>query len=414
MSAVLSYKYPPILSSGGGVRANLESWNSTSPINGSIFRSDSSTSMIYNVAHSSQFLRTVMSFFTGKIVPYGANGQPIVDAATRNSSLGAMAAWGRLVIRFGSLVVEDIQSYADLLALYYATASKSKKNLLRKLEGYGNTEAFKLGGQKYAHLLMSSLWVTDQAIPIPLVANGGVSIEVFLNPASTVFTSANVAYYQIESPTFKWMGISPNPSYVMGLRSAVASGRSVYIPFQKIHQFPSNGNGSNTQIINIGVGQVSSIVSVDTVFWDDAGYADRSKDKFKRFIDPGVVEYRIEGAGLSNPSQLTFHHEGGADPELFLVGQLGQVGNAYALDKDISYEDDFMNTTFKISQGYLSDNEHFGTGLNTLAAASPFLTLTVNCDRVVPTTTKIMSFVTTDALLEFRGADVAYTEIFQS
>ena len=412
MSAVLSYKYPPVLPAGGGISANLESWNSVSPINGSIFRSDQSQSMIFNVAHASQFLRTTMSFFSGKLVPMGADNQPVADAATRNSSLGAMAAWGRLVIRFGSLVVEDIQSYSDLLALYYASASKSKKALLRHLERYGNTEAFTTGGQKYAHLLMSSLFVTDQAIPLPLIANGGISIEIFLNQASSVFTSANVSYYQIESPTFKYMGLTPNPAYTVGLRSAVASGRSVYLAFQKVHQFPSACNGSKTQLIQIPVGQVSSIVSVDTVFWDSNTFADRTADKAKRFIDPGVIDYRIEGAGLSNPSQLTFRHEGANDPELFLIGQLGACGNAYQIDKDADFDDDFLTTSFRISQGYVSDNEHWGVGLNTLASASPFLTLTVNTVNVVPPTTSIMSYVTTDALIEFRGSDVAITEIF--
>ncbi|KAJ3024580.1 hypothetical protein HDV00_000839 [Rhizophlyctis rosea] len=210
------------------------------------------------------------------------------------------------------------------------------------------------------------------------------------------------------------MGITPNPAYTVGLRSAVASGKSVYLPFQKIHQFPSAGNGASKQLIQVGVGQVSSVVSIDTVFWDSANFADRTKDTYKRFIEPGngVIDFRIDGAGLSNPSQLTFHHEGGADPELFLIGQLGAVGNAYNLDKDISFDDDYMSNSFRISMGYLSDNEHFGVGLNTLAAQTPYITVEVNTKDPVPPTTTIMTFVTTDAIIEFRGVDVAITEIF--
>ena len=142
--------------------------------------------------------------------------------------------------------MEDISNYNDLVALYYKTMPVHRKNILQKMEGYGLTNIFAGGARKWAHPLMSSLFVTPQSLPLPLVASGGITVEIFLSPASTLYTTAGVSYYTIDSPSWKWMALSPSPDYTVALRSAVAAGRSAYIAYSRSHVFPSNGNGSLT------------------------------------------------------------------------------------------------------------------------------------------------------------------------
>ena len=180
-SSVLSYKFPPMLPQGGGVRANNEVWNNTLPLNGATFRSDQNQSIIFNLASNSQFLRTTQSYLAGTIVPKAADGSDIVNAATTSSYQGCSRIFNRMVIRFGGVVVEDIPYYSDVLALYYAQLPQTRKNILRSLEGFSDTAYYTTGNKKFAHAIMSSLWVTDQALPLPLIlgagGGGGITIE---------------------------------------------------------------------------------------------------------------------------------------------------------------------------------------------------------------------------------------------
>jgi len=412
MSAVLSYKFPPILSGGGGLRANAEKFQSTLPLNGAIFRSDQSQSIIFNIADNSQFLRTTMSYLAGTIVPKAADGSE-ATAGTKSSFQGVTRAFSRMQIRFGGIVVEDINFYNDVLALHYATLPQTRKHVLASLEGFGNVDAFSTGKKKFAHALLSSLWVTDQSLPLPLLSSGGVTIELWLAPVQELFTSANVAYYEIQSPVFRWQGLTPSPDYTISLRSAVSSGRSAYIHYQKLHFNHGAGNGSNTQQIQVPLGQISSLASIETVFWDDTAYADRTKDKYSRFHNAKLVDFKIEnGSGNAQPSQLTFQYQGGVDPETVLLGLMTNSGNIYTMDRDVYMESDFQETSFRIGMNFQSMNEYAGNGLSLLGAASPFVTITTNHSAPVAPTTRIMTISTVDALIEFRGAEVAISEIF--
>ena len=412
MSELLNYRYPPILPAGSGISANNEQWHSTLPLNGYTFRSDNTASVVFNIASNSEFLRTTQSFLTGKLTPYAADNS-IVTTGTANSWQGVSRAFSRMQIKVGGVVVEDLQYYSDLLALYYSGTSQHKRSLLGRMEGFGKTDWFTAGPKKFAHAIMSSLWISDQSLPLPLIqSSGGVTIELFLAPASELFTSSNVAYYTLE-PQMKWLGVTPDPAFTISLISAVKNaGKSAYIPYQKVHFYPSAGNGSSTQNINVAVGQVSSIAGIQTVFMNEADLNDRTKDKYGKFSSAGLIDYRIEGAGQNNPSQLTFKHEGGADPETLLLAAISQTGNIYNIDQDMDQTDDFATYNFRIALTFQSDNEHFATGLSTLAASSPFLTITTTHSAPVPGTTRILSIVTCDALIEFRGSEIAVSEVF--
>ncbi|KAJ3053535.1 hypothetical protein HK097_004083 [Rhizophlyctis rosea] len=357
-------------------------------------------------------MRTIMSYLAGTLVPNAADGSDVVNAGTTSSYQGLTRAFNRMVIRFGGVVVEDISSYSDVLAMYYSTLPETRRKVLKALEGFGDTGAWKNGKRKWAHALMSSLFVTDQSLPLPLIQSGGITIELFWAPASELFTSANVAYYEIQQPSFRWMGITPDPSYTIALRSAVAAGRSAFIHFQKLHFYPSNGNGSQTLQIQVPIGQVSSIASVDTVFWDETSYADRTKDKYLRFHSANLVDFKIENNGTSQPSQLSFKYEGGADPKVVLLGLISSSGSIYTMDRDVSLQDNFETSSFRIGMNFQSSNENAGTGLSTLGSSSPFLTITTTHSAVVPPTTRILTVATVDALIEFRGAEIAISEIF--
>ena len=123
MSEVISYKFPSI---SPQVSGNSEQWVQSLPINGSVFRSDQTSSIVFNIASTSQFMRTVKSFVTGKLVPKDVNNATI-PPATPSTAQGVSRAFSRVVIRMGGAIVEDIPNYNDLVSLYYATESLGMK-----------------------------------------------------------------------------------------------------------------------------------------------------------------------------------------------------------------------------------------------------------------------------------------------
>ncbi|KAJ3055241.1 hypothetical protein HK097_011124 [Rhizophlyctis rosea] len=149
-------------------------------------------------------------------------------------------------------------------------------------------------------------------------------------------------------------------------------------------RFNTAGSETNQQQISIPIGNKSSIVSVDTVMWDTAEYADQTKDKYLRFKPFGLVDARWEGAGLNVPYNQAFGFEGGSNPEFVLMGLLTQSGNGYTMDRDVSLEDGYEQNSFRLSFNWQSSNEHFNTGLSMMGAASTALMLNTNHSQVVP------------------------------
>ena len=412
MSSVVSYKYPPLLPSGAaGIRGNMEKWNTQLPLNGSIFRSDQSQSVILHIASNSEYIRTVQSFLTARCVPRSSNGTELVDAATRNTYQGVTRCFSRMVVRFGGTIIEDNSYYADTVGLHYSQLPNTRKEMLKRLEGFGNTSYFAGGGKKFAHPLFSSLFMSDSALPTPIIAAGGITVELFLAPAKEVFTTENVAYYTLENVQYKFLSVTPDPSFTIGLRSAVAQGRSCFLHFQRLHFFPSAGNGSNTQLIQVPINNVSSVAGIETVMWSDASYADQTQDKYLRFQSFGLQDFKIENSGSSQPSQLTFKYEGGADPEVTLLGLMSANGNVYNVGTDIGLESDWENTSFRIGMNFQSSTELAGTGYSLLGSSSPFMTITTTHNAPVPPTTRILTIATVDTLIEIRGSEISVSEI---
>lgn len=409
MSAVMSYKYPPLQSE---TPANFTQWTTATPVNGSVYRSDQNNSILINVASQSGFLSTVQSMLLGTITAYGADNNPITNAVNSSNSYGGMSrVFSKMIIRANGVPIEEISNYNDLLSLYYSTCSASKKSLLKSCEGYSNTAMFGTVGRfNWAHLIVSSLFVTPQLLPLPLLeGGGGLQLEFILADKSSLFTTNAVAYYSLSDIRFQYLSVFPSPAYVVSLKAAVRSGRAAVIPFQKIHVFRSPGQGSNTLIANIALGQVTSLVDITSVFWSETTFADITQDKAKRFIDPGVLDWRITGADCNFPSQTAFRS--GTSPETVLMSLATQCGNVYDMHQGISLDADYATNSFRLSINFSSDGENWASGLNTLGGSSPFLTLTANCSSAVPNNCNMMTFATVDAILRFQGTEISVSEI---
>ena len=280
-----------------------------------------------------------------------------------------------------------------------------------RLEGYNNTQFFNGGATPWAHMLVASLFVTPQSIPLPLLTGGGgLSIELYLAPHTDLFYGAsNVAYYQMEGVSMKYLALTPDPAFTLGLKSAVAAGDSAYIPLQCIKAFPSNGNGSNNQIINVAIGQKTSIVSIQTVFWDSTG----TGDKAIRFTNAGLTSWDIKAADIQNPANIQFQYgTNGAVPESLLTMLMTQVGSGYRIGDEVSLPANYDTQNFSVSFNFQSSGEHFASGLSTEGSSSPFITIETTHSAVVPASTNITTWVTYDCLMELKGNNILVHDIF--
>lgn len=402
-SEVLSYRFPPFNPFSTG---SNESWQAATPSNGQTFRTDQGASIVIPIGSNSQFIRTNQSYLSFTVTPKDAGGNQVAAATTRNSKQGCSRLFNRVIVRLGSQIVEDI-SYDDMCALYYAMNTAGKKAVLTKTEGFTVDTLYTAGARQHVMVLITSLMVTPQAIPLPLLfQNAGFSLELFLAPMSNYLTvSTGVSYLELSNVAFKYQATTPDPAYTANLVSSVRSGRAAYIPLQVIKTFQSAGTGSTKLSLVCPVGGVSSVASIDTVFYDTTAYGTQLNDKYSRFTSANLTEFRIEGAGINLPSTLSFN---GAvsSPETLLLSLLSGGGSGYSVGDDYSIDEFYNTQSYRIHYSWSADSETFGSGLNMVGASSPNIIINTTHSQVVPTTTTCVTFVTIDALLIIEGSMV--------
>jgi len=410
-TGVLSYRFPP---SNPMVSGNQESTVIVTPLNASTaqaYTSSGSSSIIFNFASNTNFLRTQQSYFSYSVVPKDANGNVLTSGVT-SSYQGASRAFSRLIVRIGATEIENLV-IDDLTAIYYSTLSPAAHRMLNMTEGFGNINAFASGKMKCASQVLSSIWSTPQCIPLPLIsAGGGLTVEFVLAPVSNLFTSANVASFDIVDPRMVCTMVSPPADFTVSLVNAIRSGqKSAFMPFTKVRQFRSNGLMSNTNMLVLPIGNVRSVDRLTTVSWDEQAYALRSNDKYFRFGQNALVDYKVEGADLVSPKSSTYAGNG-SDAEYILNTYVQEVGSIYNLGENVYIPDNYSSTAFRIQQTYTSEQEQHGSGLSLINAASPNITITTTHSAPVPSTITFNTFVSTSALMEITSQMINVTEVF--
>jgi hypothetical protein len=407
-SAVLSYKFPAYNPYSTGAN---ESWQAVQPTNGNVFRTDQGASIIIPIANNQHFLKSNQSYLSFVVTPRDAAGNAVALGTTRNSYQGCSRLFNRVIVRIGSQIIEDL-SYDDLCALYYATNTTGKKSVLSKTEGFSNTQLYTAGARAHVMALITSMMVTPQAIPLPLLfQNAAFSLELFLAPTSNYLTvSTGISYLELSQVSFKYQAVTPPIEYTASLVAGVRGGRSAYIPVQVVRRFESAGTGSTKLSIVLPVGGVSSVVSADVCFFDQATYGTQSSDKYLRFNSANLIDYKIEGGGVTLPQTSTFSGVAGS-AETLLFSLLSAGGNGYSVGDQFTFDANYDTASYRLHYSWQADSETFGSGLNTIGAASPNIIINTTHSQVVPTSTTVVTFVTMDALVIIEGSQVtlAYT-----
>ena len=159
---------------------------------------------------------------------------------------------------------------------------------------------------------------------------------------------------------------------------------------------------------DIPIGQVSSIASIVAVFYKVSDLTTRGVDKYIKFFDAKLVDMNLKGNGTNLPTNTNLKFNGGKDLELALLGAISSSGTANLMH---NITDLTATGTFKLSLNFSSATETFARSLSTIGSASPFVTTTTTHSEGQPATVRWVAFVTTDALIEFRGTDTAISEI---
>lgn len=389
--------------------ANFEQLNLTnSP--GQVYRSDVPGRIPITVADVSKWMRTHLCFLEFYLVPIGADGAELKDATLTNSAQGASRAFRELNIYIGDGEVEKINPYDDLVAHELSNIPTQRSNILKVMEGYGDTKFFSQGGRKVIMPIWSSLFLRPQALALPLIQAGGLQCQFTLAPTDNLFTAGPINRFEIQRAALRWQSITPNPSKTISIKAATLSGRPAYLPTQRIHIFQSQGNGGFNQSIVCPIGPKQSIVSLDVYFYDEAQYADRTKDKFYRFTNAGLTAWRLEsGTNIRVPDEGWITH-GDRDPTSLAIMLMSQSNNVNAMWNGVEFPAAWDQNQFRISYNFQAMTEKYATGLDTLGAANPYLTVYSQHGVAVPSTTRIVAVVVCDQMLTFVKGDVLISE----
>lgn len=409
MQQIMSYKYPAL--NPQGISGNNEQWMTTPASNASTatrYSSNGNSSLLFTLASNSQFLRTHQCFLSFTLTPRDGNDDPLPGAGIVSSRQGVSRAFQRLTLRIGNVIIESFD-YDDQMAMYLSTIPESRKKWLKIMEGFGDTNAFANGPRKFEMQIYSSLLTNPNHVPLPIF-QGGLQLELEIATESNLFTSA-VPRFTIDDPSLRWLAVVPDPSYTLALTSGIQSQRSAWIPMTLLRTFRSTGLGSTEMLINAAVGNVTSVDSVITTYWDTNKYNDRTNDRFDRFHDAGLRTWTIEGAGIQNPASRTFTH-GVNDPETIMVTFLSESGSIHNVDQVANLDADFRTKNFRFGLNFQSDNEYHSSGLNLVGAANPNVVISTSHAASVTTNTVAYTTVAMSVVLEVTGSLVNVHRVF--
>lgn len=400
----LSYKRPLTNISTNG---NGEQIQFCSPNNGTTFPSDNNSILTFNLASSNQFWKTNSSFFSATIVARNAAGEIVVNAATTHSTILASVI-SRVRILVGAQEIESLNSYPALLSHFYSTAPLSKKAFLKMSEAYGETGSLQAtGGRRIHHAIASSFLYSEQSCPLPAIS-GGCTIELTVNDAKNVFTSANVAKFTLENPVFVYSTVQPSPQYTLKLLGALEQNRALSLPMVRTKSFLYYGNGGTENLLQVPLGNITSLQSIAVIFRRAADVSNVTLDKANIHINPGLVGVRMEIGGSSIPASRTIRYSDGSngqhyDPEMLVIGAMNAAGSVYDADQNISFDPAVRNASnFSFYYNFTSTMEYHGDGFSLEGAASQNLSLYLTTNAAIPVTTSIHVFAFVDEILEIK------------
>ncbi|KAJ3029760.1 hypothetical protein HDV00_009446, partial [Rhizophlyctis rosea] len=366
------------------------------------------------LASNTNMLRAYQCYMKFTVTPRDATGAVITDAATlaaiRTSKQGCSRIFSRITLRSGSQILESFE-YDDQLALYLSTISDTKRKFLRITEGFERDTLYTNGPREFAMQIWSSLFSNDVAIPL-FAFQGGLQLEFQVAGAENYFLTNNVPRFTVDNPTLRFCAITPDPSFVLGLTSAIQSGRSMWLPMTELRTFRMYGNGGADAIYNIAVGNITSIDSVSFTHWDSATYNNRASDRYTRFYDAGLKSWSIEANQILNPGgnkqflhgtrtldtfRVTFLSEAGS------IHNLDQVANIRSLDPNVLDFDAYRLQNFKAGINYVSDLEQHASGLSMVGSANPNVVINASYTGNVGSGTITYITVSISTVLEVTG-----------
>src|SRR6478609_3205046 len=422
-SRLTSYKYPFI---NPAVTGNNETWAESTASNISTttaFDSSGNSSINFQLASNTSFIRAHQMYLAFTVNPLDNTGAPLTGAALaaiKTSKQGCSRIFNRITLRSGSTIIETLE-YDDQVGQFYSTLPDTKRKWLKITEGYGTSDNVFAGGPvRFCMQLFSSLLGNDIALPLPIFA-AGLQVELSIAGAENYFVGNDVTRYSVTNPVLRYCSITPDPSFVLALTSAVASGRSAWFPMNELRTFRIYGNGAGETTYNVAVGNVTSVDAVTFTHWDTTTYNNRANDRFSRFQDAGLKSWSIEANGVLNPSGNRRFGHGPRDLETLMVTLLSETGSVHTLDDaaniksvttGVSDFDAYRKECFRAGINFVSDSEMHSTGISMVGAANPNIVIQAAYDGNVPSTMVTYITVTLSVVMEVTGTLINIHRVF--
>lgn len=397
-----SYSYPPISVVSNGA---AESWVTRYPTSGSVFRSDSNSVISFTLDSSNAFANLFRSYLKYTVIPRAADGT-IAGAGVTITSAGLGAGvFQRVRILLGGAEIESLDNYPAISTLLNNQASPERKRILKALESYGNTTA--LGGKRtVVHPINSSFFMQKSATPLPVISNGGLTVELTLASADklmTSFGSAGATYFTVENASFNVHMCTPSAQYVQRIMSGLEQGRALYIPYVQCRSFLSYGSGGAECDVNLQIGNVTSLQGIAARFVTEADYSTQSVDKALISGDGGLRSWYVQIGSKKEPQARDFQHSLEAatyDPETLAV-RLFSAYNSYEAGEAMDLDIDNLTKQFLISINFKDSTEVFSNGY-ALTVGDGSVRLHTTHAAPVSANTRIETVAFIDTILEIQ------------
>lgn len=380
--------------------ANVSNFVRFTPSSGNVFRSDQSAKIEIPVASSDLFMRSDKSYLKFTLTPRKSDGSVInsTSSSVATTQLGLASCFQRTTLQVGGTVAEDINNYPVLLAEKYSRATDEAKQALKITELYEKTDYFASSGSapntsvKGCHPISFGMFMSSQNIPLPVIRQG-LTVELYLAPADTVFTNfgSAVSYYEISDVSLVACMTKPDPGYMSSILGAMSKGQALTIPYSTFAHQSVFGNGSTEQQLQISTNSAQSVQAITVLGRTNSTLGTQSNDKYANFADLGITEWSLENGTKQYPQGLAWKNATD-DPETFIIGLIND--DLYAPQLSSSLTEWTGDKTWTIHYNFKSDLDTWADGLDT--RNDPVIKVSLKSGSAFASTSRFDCFLTVD------------------
>lgn len=377
-----------------------------SPVSGTTFNANDNIRI--NISSSTHFLDLQKSYLSFDLY--------ITDTSGSSGTVaGGSGCIYRVSESLGGLQISDLQNYGVMCKLANDTATSTRQNALKCLEGFGADTSFSYTdgvpttGRRVCHSLKTPLHQIKQLLPLPYAS---LSLDIQLDSLNNFVKNASATAFTLKNVRYKGFLVKVDNEYLQKVQDAFSQGSTMKIPFQNIRSYNLKPSAVSRQSFIVNTGVADSIRSWLMCQRESTAINSNTTDALALFSNNYLSWYYTNVNGSRYPANFYVNtNTVKTDTQNPLsVENLMHLMCSY--DNDASFVNYVspINTTnnnqVNTNQFYfynLAVNRSFGSGVS---SRDGLLEIAVEYSTVPDSTESISIFVAVDGVIEISNSSV--------